>query len=96
MVVDGVLVPMELAHLPYRKGRSYEGYVGAAAMERDGKKKWRRHVADVVAVLSAGLLPDYVVLGGGNAKKLKELPKGCRLGTNENAFRGGFALWEEK
>lgn len=94
MVADGVLVPMELAHLPYKRHRSYEDYVGAAAMERDGKRKWRRHVDDVVAVLSAALLPDYIVLGGGNSKKLKELPERCRLGANENAFKGGFAVWE--
>lgn len=94
MVVNGVVEPMELAHLPYRKG-TFEDYVGLRGLKRAGKKKWRRRVADVVARLSAALVPDYVVIGGGNANKLKSLPKGCRLGNNGNAFRGGFRLWEE-
>jgi polyphosphate glucokinase len=93
MVVGGVLEPMELGHLPYRKA-TYEDYVGTRGLERLGKKKWRAHVATVVEQLSAALRPDYVVLGGGNAKDLKELPEGCRLGANENAFAGGFKLWE--
>jgi polyphosphate glucokinase len=95
MVVDGIVEPMELAHLPYRKG-TFEDYVGLRGLKRFGKKKWRRKVADVVARLSGALVPDYIVLGGGNAKRLKELPKGCRLGENTNAFRGGFRLWEGK
>ena len=94
MIVDGILEPMELAHLPYRKG-TYEDYVGVRGLERVGKKKWRRYVADVVAHLIAALEPDDVVLGGGNVKKLKELPPGCRAGDNANAFAGGFRLWEE-
>ena len=94
MIVDGILEPMELGHLPYRKG-TYESYVGTAALEKQGKKKWRRHVADVVARLIAALEPDEVVIGGGNAKKLKELPLKCRQGDNRNAFRGGFRLWED-
>src|SRR5262249_37884738 len=93
MVVDGVLVPLELAHLPYRKGRSYEDYVGAAAMKRLGSKKWGRFVEDVVERLSAAFLPDYVVIGGGNVKKLKRLPRGARRGDNANALKGGFDLW---
>ena len=92
LIVDGVVVPMELAHLPYRKA-TFEDYVGVHALERFGKKKWRKHVADVVARLIAALEPDDVVLGGGNAAKLKELPPRCRLGDNANAFPGGFRLW---
>lgn len=94
MIVDGIIEPMELAHLPYKKG-TYEDYVGARSLEKRGKKKWRRHVADVVQRLVAALQPDDVVIGGGNVKKLKKLPNGCRTGNNANAFRGGFRLWEE-
>jgi polyphosphate glucokinase len=94
LVVDGIVEPMELGHLPYRKG-TYETYVGLGGLEKRGKKKWRRDVTDVVASLTAALEPDDVVLGGGNVKKLKELPKGCRAGDNANAFVGGFRLWEE-
>jgi predicted NBD/HSP70 family sugar kinase len=94
MVVDGVVEPMELAHLPYRKS-TFEDYVGRRAMDEKGKKKWRQYVAAVVATLVTSLQPDDVVLGGGNAKKLEELPSGCRLGANTNAFLGGFRLWEE-
>jgi polyphosphate glucokinase len=93
MVVDGVVEPMELGHLPYKKA-TYEDYVGLRGLEKWGKKKWRRHVADVVARLIAALQPDDVVIGGGNAKKLKALPEGCRAGDNANAFLGGFRLWE--
>ncbi len=93
MVVDGAVEPMELGHLPYKKG-TYEDYVGLRGLEKWGKKKWRRHVADVVACMIAALQPDDVVLGGGNVKKLKELPEGCRAGDNANAFVGGFRLWE--
>jgi polyphosphate glucokinase len=94
MVVDGIVEPMELAHLPYKK-RTYEDYVGERSLEKRGKKKWRRHVADVVERLTAALEPDDVVLGGGNVKNLKELPKGTRVGNNNNAFLGGFRLWEK-
>jgi polyphosphate glucokinase len=94
MVVDGIVEPMELAHLPYRKG-TFEDYVGIRGLRRLGKKKWRRHVADVVARLVAALEPEDVVLGGGNVKKLKELPPSCRAGDNANAFLGGFRLWEK-
>jgi polyphosphate glucokinase len=93
MVVDGILEPMELAHLPYKKGKTYEDWVGERALERLGKKKWRRHVAEVVEALSTGLEVEYVVLGGGNARLLKELPPKTRLGDNNNAFLGGFRLW---
>ena len=93
MIADGVMEPMELAHLPYRKA-TFEDYVGIRGLERLGKKKWRRVVADVVGRLCAALEPDYVVLGGGNVKKLKELPPKCRAGDNANAFLGGFRLWD--
>ena len=95
MIVDGILEPMELAHLPYQKGRTYEDYVGIHGLKRLGKKKWRRHVMDVVKQLKAALEADYVILGGGNAKLLKRLPPGAKLGDNNNAFRGGFRLWKK-
>lgn len=94
MVVDGIVEPMELGHLPYKKA-TYEDYVGLRGLKKWGKKKWWRHVADVVARLAAALEPDDVVLGGGNVKKLKDLPPGCRTVDNTNAFRGGFCLWRE-
>jgi polyphosphate glucokinase len=93
LVVNGILEPMELGHLPYKKG-TYEDYVGRQAFEERGKKKWRRDVADVVARLAAALEPDDVVLGGGNVKELKKLPPNSRAGNNANAFAGGFRLWE--
>ncbi|MGH7231339.1 MAG: ROK family protein [Nitrospiraceae bacterium] len=95
LITDGVLVPMELAHLLFRKGRTYEDCVGLRGLKRYGKKKWRRYVADVVAALRDALQADYVVLGGGNATKLKQLPERVRLGDNKHAFIGGFRLWEE-
>jgi len=95
LVVDGIVEPMELGHLPYRKG-TYEDYVGVRGLEKHGKGKWRRYVADVVARLTAALEPDEVVLGGGNVKELKELPPGCRAGDNANAFLGGFRLWKKE
>ena len=95
VIADGVMEPMELAHLPYKKG-TYEDYVGRRGLEKRGKKKWRRDVEDIVARLTAALEPDEVVLGGGNAKKVKELPPKCRRGNNANAFLGGFRLWEDK
>jgi predicted NBD/HSP70 family sugar kinase len=96
MIVDGALEPMELAHLPYKHGKTYEDYVGARGLERLGKKKWRRHVTDVVERLKDALEPGYVVLGGGNAKKIKKLPPDTRLGDNQNAFVGGFRLWDKE
>ena len=93
MIVDGIVEPMELGHLPYRKA-TYEDYVGVRGLDRYGKKKWREYVADVIARLSAALEPDDIVLGGGNARKLDALPPLCRLGDNANAFTGGFRLWE--
>ena len=95
MIVEGVLQPMELAHLLYKKGKTYEDYLGIRGLERLGKKKWRRQVAEVVELLKEALDADYVVIGGGNSKKLKTLPDGARLGKNENAFLGGFRLWKD-
>jgi polyphosphate glucokinase len=95
LIVDGIVEPMELGHLPYRKG-TYETYVGVRGLEKHGKKKWRRDVADVVERLKAALEPTDVVLGGGNIRLLKKLPEGCRTGDNANAFLGGFRLWEKK
>jgi polyphosphate glucokinase len=95
LIVDGRLEPLELAHLPYRKGRTYEDYLGQAGLERLGRHKWRKHVLAVVELLSAALEPDSVVIGGGNAARLRHLPPGVRLGANENAFLGGFRLWQE-
>ena len=94
-IVDGVIEPMELAHLPYRKG-TFEDYVGTRGLKKHGKKKWHAHVFDVVGQLQAALEPDYVVLGGGNVQHLAELPAGVRRGDNHNAFAGGFRLWENK
>jgi hypothetical protein len=93
MINNGVLEPMELAHLSYKNGKTYEDYLGLRGLERLGKKKWRRQVFKVTEKLKAALEADYVVLGGGNAAKLKKLPPGARLGSNENAFLGGFRLW---
>jgi polyphosphate glucokinase len=93
MIFDGVLQPMELGHLPYRKGKTFEDYVGAAGLKRLGKKKWQRKVTDVVARLAAALQPEYIVLGGGNAEKVERLPRRMRLGNNNGAFVGGFRLW---
>jgi polyphosphate glucokinase len=93
MIVDGLIEPMELGHLPYKKG-TYEDYLGRAGLDRVGKKRWRHNVEEVVARLMAALEPDDVVIGGGNVKKLKHLPPGCRAGSNNNAFLGGFRLWD--
>ena len=93
LIVDGIVEPMELGHLPYRRG-TYEDYVGVRGLDRLGKRKWRKRVGDVIARLVAALEPDDVVIGGGNARKLKELPERCRLGGNADAFLGGFRLWE--
>jgi polyphosphate glucokinase len=95
MIVDGILEPMELAHLTYKKGKTYEDHLGLRGLRRLGKKKWRREVAKVVEKLKAALEAEYVVLGGGNVKKLKKLPPGTRLGNNQNAFLGGFRMWAD-
>jgi polyphosphate glucokinase len=93
LIVDGVLEPMELAHLPYKKGRTFEDYVGIRGLERLGKARWRKCVVDVVERLRAALGAEDVVIGGGNVAKLHEPPPGTRLGDNANAFLGGFRLW---
>jgi polyphosphate glucokinase len=92
MIVAGVVEPMELGHLPFRKA-TYEDYVGVRGRKRLGDKRWRKAVFETVELLAAALEPDYVVLGGGNASALDELPPNCRLGANEDAFLGGFRLW---
>jgi polyphosphate glucokinase len=92
LIVDGEVKPMELGHLPYKSG-TYENYVGRVGLERDGKKKWRRHVTDVIERLMAALQADETVIGGGNVKRIEVLPTGCRAGENANAFLGGFRLW---
>jgi polyphosphate glucokinase len=94
LIVDGIVEPMELGHLPYKKS-TYEDYVGEAGLERHGRKKWRRHVVDVVARFIAALEPDDTVIGGGNVKKLDALPPHTREGENANAFLGGFRLWDQ-
>jgi polyphosphate glucokinase len=95
MIVDGVVEPMELGHLPYRKA-TYEDYVGLRGLKKHGKKRWRKYVADVVERLAAALEPDDIVLGGGNVKRLKPLPPGCRAGDNAKAFIGGYRLWDNE
>ena len=95
MIVDGIPEPMELAHLPYRNGKTFEQCVGAAALKRAGRKKWQRAVDDVLARLLAALEPDYIMLGGGNVDKIDKLPRKVRLGANTNAFEGGFRLWKK-
>jgi len=95
LVVDGVLQPMELAHLPYRRGRTYEDYLGLRGLRRMGRKKWRKHVRKITEILKAALEVDYVVLGGGNVRLLKTLPAGTQRGNNLHAFQGGFQLWRD-
>lgn len=94
LIVDGIVEPMEIGHLPYLK-KTYEDYVSERALKRMGKKKWRKHVADVIKRLTGALEPDEVIIGGGNARLLKDLPPHCRTGENANAFAGGFKLWEK-
>ena len=93
LVYDGIVEPMELGHLPFRKA-TFEDYVGERGLKRLGKKKWHKAVLEVIEQLSAALEPDYVVLGGGNAKRLGDLPANVRLGGNDNAFVGAFRLWD--
>jgi predicted NBD/HSP70 family sugar kinase len=94
LIIDGVLEPMELAHLPYKNGQSYEEYVGVRGLKRFGKKKWRRHVVKAAETLRHALQVDSVVLGGGNVKQLKKVPAGIQLGNNAHAFIGGYRLWK--
>jgi polyphosphate glucokinase len=95
MIFDGVIIPLELAHLPYKKGRTYEEYIGLAGLERRGKVRWRKSVLDIVTRLQAALVCDYVLLGAGNAKLMKDLPPDVLLGANSNAIAGGLKLWEK-
>lgn len=94
LVLDGLTHPLEIAHLPYRNGKTYEEYLGRRTLDRLGKKRWRTLVAEIVPRLQAAFQVDEVVLGGGNAKHLKELPSATRLGDNTRAFVGGFRLWQ--
>ncbi|MSR18983.1 MAG: ROK family protein [Phycisphaerales bacterium] len=98
LIADHAVLPMELAHLPYRKGQSFEDYVGIRGLKKLGQKRWRKHVVAMVNLFVAALIPDEVVLGGGNSERLKitELPPACRLGENANAFEGGFRLWRSE
>lgn len=96
LIIDGVLQPLELGHLPYKNGRSYEDYVGRKGLAMLGKKRWRREVFKVAALLKFGLQAEELVVGGGNVKKLKQLPPGARMGSNSNAFAGGFRLWSSR
>ncbi len=96
MIVNNVAQPMELAHLPYRKGRTFEDYLGEASLEKRGHDRWQKHVFDAVEQLTAAMEPDYVVIGGGNVTKLDPMPPPARRGDNANAFKGGFALWLDK
>ena len=94
MVFDGIVIPLELAHLPYKKGRTYEEYIGVAGLQRRGKKRWRKSVLDIIARLQAAFICDYVLLGGGNAKFMTNLPPHVILGANSNAVEGGLRLWQ--
>jgi polyphosphate glucokinase len=96
LIYNQFLLPMELGHLPYKKGKSFEDYVGQAGLKHLGRRKWEHAVFDVVARLRAAFMADYVVLGGGNVKKLDELPPACRMGDNSNAFTGGIRLWRKQ
>jgi polyphosphate glucokinase len=94
LVVDGTVISLELAHLPYKNGKTYEEYIGLGGLQRRGKKRWRKSVLDVIAVLRAAFVADYILLGGGNAKLMKDLPEGVIVGANANAVAGGIKLWE--
>jgi predicted NBD/HSP70 family sugar kinase len=93
LIINGVVEPTEMGHLPFKHGRTYEDYVGERGRERLGNRKWRKAVREVIEVLKAAFAPDYVVIGGGNALRLKKLPRGVRLGDNRNSFIGGLRLW---
>jgi polyphosphate glucokinase len=95
LVVEHIVLPLEVAHLPYKKRGTFEDHVGTRGLVRLGPKRWERAVHDVTARLKAALVADYIVLGGGNAKKLAKLPADCRPGDNENAFKGGFRVWQD-
>jgi polyphosphate glucokinase len=94
LIFDGTVIPLEIAHLPYKKGLTYEDYLGAAGLERRGKKRWRKSVLDVISLLQSAMVCDSVLLGGGNAKLMKDLPSHVILGANSNAIDGGLKLWQ--
>jgi hypothetical protein len=96
LIIDGVVEPTEIGHMPYRKGRTFEDFLGERGRRRLGTRKWRRAVFDVVAHLEGALEADYVVLGGGNAARLKKLPPGGRRGDNRDAFIGGVRIWQHR
>ncbi len=96
VIRDGVLAPLELAHLPYTEHETYEDVVGERGLERLGKRKWRAQVLEVVSLFMEAMQTDYVVLGGGNARHMTHPPNHVRIGTNANAFRGGFRLWDDE
>ena len=96
LIDEGHILPLELAHLPYKKGKTYEEYIGLAGLERRGKKRWRASVTDIVDRLRAAFVADHVLLGGGNAKLMKKLPEATTLGANSNAIAGGIALWHQE
>ncbi|ULQ55952.1 ROK family protein [Flavihumibacter rivuli] len=95
MVIDGVVLPTEIAHMPYRKG-TFEDYLGERGLKKLGQKKWEKHLHACVEILRHGFHPDDIVLGGGNSKIVSSLPEGCRLGSNKFAFEGGFRLWNQQ
>ncbi|MBV8877328.1 MAG: ROK family protein [Gammaproteobacteria bacterium] len=94
LIVDGVVEPTEVGHMPYKDGRTFEDYLGERGRKRLGNRRWRKNVRRIVAELSAAFEADYIVLGGGNARRLKKLPPGARLGSNLHAFAGGLRLWD--
>jgi len=96
LIADHSVLPMELAHMPYRKNKSFEDYVGLRGLKRLGKKDWRKHIEAVCEILFNAILPDEIVIGGGNVSNLKKMPKNCRAGDNANAFEGGFRLWQKE
>jgi polyphosphate glucokinase len=94
LIFDGTIIPLEVAHLPYKHGLTYENYIGVAGLERRGKKRWRKSVLDIIALLRNAFVADYVLLGGGNAKLMNHLPEGVIMGANSNAVQGGIRLWD--
>jgi len=96
LIYNGMVIPLELAHLPYKKGLTYEEYIGLAGLEARGKKRWRKSVLDIIARLKAAFVCDYILLGGGNAKLMHDLPDHVILGANENAVEGGIQLWKDR
>jgi polyphosphate glucokinase len=96
LIINGVVEPTEVGHMPYKRGHTFEDYVGERGRKRRGNRKWRKAVCHVIDALKAAFEADYVVLGGGNALRLKRLPKDVRLGDNRNAFVGGLRLWRER